>query len=166
MLRAGAYTDASKPPLGQGDNRLLPVYRYEAPDIVGTGGILREAGSQTEAIALPQRFDVAQGDLTVTLDPSLAATTIDGLDYLRNYPYQCVEQTVSRFLPNIMTYRALDQLGVANDTLKTQLDSGGQLRLAAADGAAEGQRRLGLVRAGQRQPADDRLRPDWPLGGA
>ena len=144
----GQYTDASKPPLGQGPDRLLPVYRYEAPDTVGTGGVLREAGSRTEQINLPQRFDVTQGELSVKLDPSLAATTIDGLDYLRNYPYQCIEQTVSRFLPNIITYRALDQLGVANATLKDQSGSGRELRLAAALCPAKGYRRLGLVRAG------------------
>ncbi|MBI5669953.1 MAG: Ig-like domain-containing protein [Chloroflexi bacterium] len=118
----GEYTDASKPPLGQGDNRLLPVYKYEVPETVGTAGVLREGGSVTESIVLPRRFDVTQGELTVNLDHSLAATTIDGLDYLRNYPYQCIEQTVSRFLPNIMTYRALNQLGVANADLKAQLD--------------------------------------------
>src|SRR5690606_12650 len=106
----GAFTDASKPPLGQGDERLIPVYRYEAPDIVGTAGVLREAGTRTESISLPQRFDVTQGELSISLDPSLAATTIDGLTYLRNFPHQCIEQTVSRFLPNIMTFRALDAL--------------------------------------------------------
>ncbi len=118
----GAFTDASKPPLGQGDDRLLPVYRYEVPETVGTGGMLREAGTRTEAIALPRRFDVTQGELTVRVDPSLAATTLDGLDYLRNYPYQCIEQTVSRFLPNVITYRALEKLGVADDELRANLD--------------------------------------------
>ncbi|GIL14092.1 MAG: hypothetical protein BroJett038_28120 [Chloroflexota bacterium] len=120
----GAFTDASKPPLGRGDDRLLPVYKYEAPETVGTAGVLREAGSRLESISLPRRFDVTQGELTVKLDHSLAATTLDGLEYLRNFPYQCIEQTVSKFLPNIMTYRALNQLGAANPTLKAQLDAG------------------------------------------
>ena len=119
----GQYTDASKPPLGKGENRLLPVYKYEVPETVGTGGLLREGGSRTEGISLPRRFDVTQGELSISIDPSLAATTIDGLDYLRNYEYQCVEQTVSKFLPNIMTYRALDSLGVANAQLKSDLDA-------------------------------------------
>lgn len=118
----GAFTDASKPPLGQGDERLLPVYKYEAPETVATGGVLRESGSRTESIVLPRQFDVTQGDLTVNLEPSLAATTIQGLEYLEEFPHECIEQTVSRFLPNIMTYRALDQLGVANDELKANLD--------------------------------------------
>lgn len=119
----GEFSDASRPPLGQGDNQLIPVYKYEAPETVGTAGVLREAGSRTEAIALPRRFDVTQGELTINVDRSLAATTIDGLEYLRNYPHQCVEQTVSRFLPNIMTFRALESLGVANADLEADLNA-------------------------------------------
>jgi len=118
----GAYTDASKPVLGQGDDRLLPVYRYEVPETVGTGGMIDSPGTRTEAIALPERFEVTQGELTVRVDPSLAATAIDGLDWLANYPHQCIEQTVSRFLPNIMTYRALESLGVANPQLRINLE--------------------------------------------
>ena len=119
----GVFTDASKPPLGQGDARLLPVYRYEAPETVGTGGLLREGGSRTEAIALPTAFEVTQGELTVSLEPSLAATTLEGLNYLENFPHQCIEQTVSRFLPNIMTFSALDRLGVADAALEANLNT-------------------------------------------
>ena len=119
----GAYTDASKPPLGQGDAKTLPVYKFEVPETVGTGGVLREGGQRTEGISLPQNMNVTQGELSIELDPSLAATTIEGLTYLQNYPYQCIEQTVSRFLPNIMTYRALASLNLDDAALKAQLDS-------------------------------------------
>ncbi len=122
FAKGGDFNDASKPPLGQGDKKLLPVYKYEVPETVGTAGVLREGSSITEAVTIPS--GVTQGDLTVKIDPSLAATTIDGLEYLKNYPYQCIEQTVSRFLPNIMTYRALDSLDLTNDKLKADLESG------------------------------------------
>lgn len=127
-------TDASKPPLGRGDARLLPVLRFTVPETVGTGGVLREAGSVTEAIVLPPTLNITQGELTIRLEPSLAATTIDGLTYLENFPHQCVEQTVSRFLPNVMTYRALEALGLADETLRAQLTanvSNGVQRLLA-----------------------------------
>ncbi|MBL8164613.1 MAG: Ig-like domain-containing protein [Anaerolineae bacterium] len=120
----GAFTDASKPPLGQGDNQLLPVYKYEVPETVGTAGLLLSGEAVTESISLPRRFEVTQGELTIKLDSSLAATTLDGLRYLEDFPHQCIEQTVSRFLPNIMTFRALDSLGVANDGLRRSLESG------------------------------------------
>jgi uncharacterized protein YfaS (alpha-2-macroglobulin family) len=45
----------------------------------------------------------------------------DSLQYLKTYPYDCIEQTVSRFLPNVITYRALKALGIHNAELEAQL---------------------------------------------
>ncbi len=88
-----------------------PVYKYVAPDYVGTAGQLTSNGTRTEGISLPVATAApTSGQLTLALNPSLAATTIDGLTYLQNYPYQCIEQTISKFLPNIVTYRALQKL--------------------------------------------------------
>ena len=118
----GAYTDASKPPVLQG--KPLPVYKYEVPETVGTAGTIYgpDAGSRTEAVVLPHRFNVTQGELTVRVDRSLAAATIDGLDWLENYPYYCIEQIISRFLPNAITLRALESLGVDDPVLKARLE--------------------------------------------
>ncbi len=115
------YQDASKPTLATGPDNTIPVYRYTAPDVVGTAGVLREAGSRTEAISLPPRLDTRQGELTIRLDPSLAVTATDTFDYLKNYPHQCIEQTVSRFLPNAVTYRALRNLGIQDPVLEANL---------------------------------------------
>jgi uncharacterized protein YfaS (alpha-2-macroglobulin family) len=38
---------------------------------------------------------------------------VDGLEFLEHFPYECTEQTVSRFLPNVVTYRAYQELGLA-----------------------------------------------------
>jgi uncharacterized protein YfaS (alpha-2-macroglobulin family) len=118
----GKYTDASKPPVSQG--KPLPVYKYEVPETVGTAGTVYgpEAGSRTEAVVLPRRFNVTQGNLTVRLDRSLAAATIDGLTWLREYAYYCIEQIVSRFLPNAITLRALNDLGVEDPVLQAHLE--------------------------------------------
>lgn len=120
----GQFTDASEAPLGQGEENLLPVYKYEVKETVGTGGALTgpEASTRSEVITLPRLFNVTQGDLTVKIDRSLAAATVDGLDYLQNYPYQCIEQTVSRFLPNVITSRAFAQLGLIDTELQANLD--------------------------------------------
>ena len=119
---SGTFADASKPAVGIGPDRLLPVYRYLAPDIVATAGALREPGERTEGILLPAEALAPTGELTIRLSPSLAATTLDGLEYLRNFPYQCLEQTVSRFLPNVITLRALQQVGLDNAELRASLD--------------------------------------------
>jgi uncharacterized protein YfaS (alpha-2-macroglobulin family) len=110
--------------LGQGEDRTLPVYKYEVPETVGTAGTLYgpDASSRTESIVLPRRYQVTQGELTVRVDRSLAAATVDGLNWLRNYPYYCIEQIISTFLPNAVTVRALADLGIDDPELKQNLD--------------------------------------------
>ena len=119
----GRYEDAARPAVGTGDERLLPVYRYATPETVGTSGVLNEDSTYTEIIALPPYIDPTRGDLTVQLDRSLAGTTRDGLDYLRNYRYQGIESTISRFLPNIVTVQALRSLGQPDVELEANLDA-------------------------------------------
>ncbi len=115
------YSDAVKPTLATGPDGTIPVYRYTAPDTVGTAGMLMEAGSRTEGISLPTRIDTSRGELIIHLDPSLAATLTDSFGYLKNYPHQCIEQTISRFLPNIVTYGALKDLGIQDPVLEANL---------------------------------------------
>ncbi|MGD8996876.1 MAG: Ig-like domain-containing protein [Anaerolineae bacterium] len=118
---AGGYADAARPRLTTGPEGTLLVHRYAAPEIVGTGGQLTDEDARTEAIALPPKYDDRQGELSVRLDPSLAAGMVDGLDYLEHFPYECTEQIVSRFLPNVLTYRALQELELSDPELEEKL---------------------------------------------
>jgi alpha-2-macroglobulin len=97
----------------------LPVRRYQTPEVVGTAGEV-PADGVTEAIRIPTEA-TDDGELIVALEPSLAAGIIPGLEYLEHYPYECTEQTVSRFLPNLVTVRALQVLGIENSELESQL---------------------------------------------
>ncbi len=97
----------------------LPVYHATSPEVVGTAGQVED--SILELVRLPASAEPTQGDLTVYLEPSLAAGMRDSLTYLRSYPYECVEQTVSRFLPNVATYRALQSLGIERPDLEEVL---------------------------------------------
>ncbi|MFB0537277.1 MAG: Ig-like domain-containing protein [Anaerolineae bacterium] len=118
---AGEYSDAARPRLTTGPEGSLLVHRYSAPEVVGTGGQLTEEGTRTEVVALPPKYDDRKGELLVQLDPSLAAGMRDGLSYLEHFPYECAEQTVSRFLPNVLTYRALKDLGITDPELEEKL---------------------------------------------
>ncbi|HFB52368.1 MAG TPA: alpha-2-macroglobulin, partial [Anaerolineae bacterium] len=111
--KGGGYEDAVE--------ITLPVYRHSTPETVGTAGVLNADGARLEGVALPQKFDPTQGQLTVTIEPSLAAGMRDGLTYLEHYPYECTEQVVSRFLPNVVTYRAYQKLGMDNPELAEKL---------------------------------------------
>ncbi len=120
--KSGELTDASRPPQGILDNQGIPVYRFSAPEHVGTSGQILDEGTQVEAINLPSGIDDTQGDLTVKINPSLAAGIFDGLSYLESYPYECIEQTISRFLPSVITTRALQEAGISDPSLEQNLD--------------------------------------------
>lgn len=108
----GGYNDASRPTLATVEGGGIPVYRYEVPETVATAGMIDAGGSRIEAINLPTDFgEISTGDLTVQIEPSLVAGMAAGLDYLKHYPYECVEQTVSRFLPNVLVAQALQAAG-------------------------------------------------------
>jgi uncharacterized protein YfaS (alpha-2-macroglobulin family) len=119
----GGYNDASRPTLGSLPGQGIPVYNYQVAETVGTAGSMSSGGQRTESVSLPEfpDFTPTQGSLTVEIAPSLAAGMTDGLTYLKDYPYYCSEQTVSSFLPNILTLHALQIAGVNDPTLQANL---------------------------------------------
>jgi uncharacterized protein YfaS (alpha-2-macroglobulin family) len=120
-VSGGGLQDASKPTVGSAEGGALPVLRYSAPDTVATAGILETAGELLEAINLPRRYDAAQGELMATLDPSLGSAMNTALDVLEYPAYYSTEAIVSRFLPNLAAYRALQKLNLDDPTLQSRL---------------------------------------------
>jgi uncharacterized protein YfaS (alpha-2-macroglobulin family) len=118
----GGYSDATQPTLGTLPGNGIPVLTFHVTETVGSSGALRGKGSVTEAVLLPQSLDYLDANLIVETSPSLAASMTDGLTYLKDYPYLCMEQTVSRFLPNLISVRALTLAGKTSSGLQTSLD--------------------------------------------
>ena len=119
---AAATSDSTTPTLATLPGQGLPVLAYHVSETVGSAGALTAADSVTEAVLLPQSLDYANPDLTVDTSPSLAASMVGGLTYLQDYPYLCMEQTVSRFLPNLLSLRALSLAGKSSSALQKSLD--------------------------------------------
>ncbi len=118
----GGYSDATQPTLGTLPGNGIPVLTFHVTETVGSSGVLRAKGSVTESVLLPQSLDYLEANLVVEASPSLAASMTDGLAYLNDYPYLCMEQTVSRFLPNLISIRALTLAGKSSSGLQTSLD--------------------------------------------
>ena len=116
-----AKTVAAIPPLADAVEITLPVLRYTTPEVVGTSGQVAPNEERLELVRVPANADPTQGELDVRLEPSLAAGMLGGLTYLEHYPYECTEQTMSRFLPNVVTYAALKKLGVPRPDLDAKL---------------------------------------------
>ncbi|MFQ5421384.1 MAG: alpha-2-macroglobulin, partial [Anaerolineae bacterium] len=123
-VQSGDLADATRPTLGTLDGQGIPVYKYEVPETVGTSGQILDGGAVVESIALPifPDYTPTQGEVTVKVAPSLAAAMTDGLTYLAHYQYECTEQIVSRFLPNVLTTRALKTAGLSDPALEANLD--------------------------------------------
>ncbi len=118
----GEWQDASKPTLATLEDQGLAVYRYESREVVATAGSLKKAGSRQEAVQIPQREKSEGGELTIRLQPSLAASLLDGLNYLEYFPHACLEQTVSRFLPNVLIMQAYQAAGLDDTEKRAKLD--------------------------------------------
>lgn len=132
-VRSGSYSDATISPVSKDAQGTLPVYRYDVPEYVGTAGVLRENDTRSEQVLIPS--DVVGGELRVKLDYSLASAMLDTLEALESQDYDFIEWTVSRFLPNIASYQALEAGGFANPTLRAALER--EVNLALQKLAAE-----------------------------
>lgn len=92
----------------------VPVHPDGVRRVEAKAGMIRSqpdgAGMATN-MTLPQETAPGSARLEVTLSPSLAGPILEALDYLVGYPHGCAEQTMDRFLPNIIVTRALKELG-------------------------------------------------------
>ena len=69
------------------------------------------------------RLAAPASTVEITVTPSVAGAVFSGLDYLSSFPYGCVEQTMSSFLPNIIVARALADLKLKSDQKPAELDA-------------------------------------------
>ncbi|MFM7583756.1 MAG: alpha-2-macroglobulin family protein, partial [Caldilinea sp.] len=97
----------------------IPVVRYQTPETAATSGMVAGT-SVVEAVYVPAGA-TEDGELSVTIEPSLGAGLLAGLRALEHFPYECNEQTVSRFLPNLFTVRALQELKISDPDLERSL---------------------------------------------
>ncbi|MDJ0752824.1 MAG: Ig-like domain-containing protein [Ardenticatenaceae bacterium] len=126
IAESDEYQDATKPTLTTGPNNTIPVYRYNAEDIVATAGVLTdEKPRQVEAVILPQWVDQDLGSLEIELNASLAAAVLEGLEALDHeiYDRSCPHGLAHRLLPNAVTARTLNTLPIADADLERALSS-------------------------------------------
>ena len=117
----GGLQDSSRPPQGTLEGHGIPVYRYQVRETVGTSGQMDEGGTIVEAISLPEDLADPQGEMKLQIAHSLAAGMTEGLTYLEAFPYGCIEQTISSFLPNVVSTRALRTAGLSDLQLESAL---------------------------------------------
>jgi uncharacterized protein YfaS (alpha-2-macroglobulin family) len=88
----------------------LTVRPFTAPDrFVMAGGV---QAAKTEAFEVPFNAEPGTSKLELRLAPAMAVSVLDGLESLIDYPYGCVEQTMSRVLPNAVVGRLVLALDI------------------------------------------------------
>ncbi|MEX2242375.1 MAG: alpha-2-macroglobulin family protein [Fimbriimonadaceae bacterium] len=62
------------------------------------------------------------GTMNVSLTPSILGTVLGSLDGLVDYPYGCVEQTMSRFMPAVVVRQLLRSAGISRPDLDAKIE--------------------------------------------
>lgn len=73
----------------------LPVYKSRTVDVAAQYGTTTETLTE-ESIVLPEGIYTDTGDISVVLSPSVIANLSGAFRYMRDYPYTCWEQSLTR----------------------------------------------------------------------
>ena len=80
--------------------------------------IAEPTGQRTMTLNVPANATLETATMKVHLSPSVAGSVLGALDELIGYPYGCVEQTMSRFLPTVVVAETLQELSIPFDQEK------------------------------------------------
>lgn len=119
--RGGKYADAME--------KTYLAHDHGIEKLLSKSGKVR-GNDITVKLDLPARKSEST-TLTVQLTPSLAVTMLDALPYLIDYPYGCTEQTMSRFLPAVITAKTLRDLGLQPEDVMGRVFGGIETNSAA-----------------------------------
>lgn len=90
----------------------LPVYPDGIRNLVSLNKII-ETDQKTEIeFDIPEGIDLRTVSLSFLTQPTIAGPILKSLDDLIQYPYGCVEQTMSRFLPAIIVSKTFSELKI------------------------------------------------------
>ncbi len=113
--------------------RSIPIYESGMDHVISTPPlwiIQKNAGSQDYTVAFPALSgeginmenspQVKRYEMIVI--PNLAASAMQNLEYLVEYPHGCTEQTTSQMLANLKVREFLKKNNIANPKLESRLD--------------------------------------------
>ncbi len=95
----------------------VPVNFEGLPLSTSQGGSVPAGAGAAFDLTYPPGALAGSRSLSLHVAPSMAGSLFTALDFLTSFPYGCVEQTMSGFLPNIIVKDAMHSLG-----LKANLD--------------------------------------------
>ena len=121
--RGSKYADAME--------KTYTIFEHGIEKFISRSGKMRGDGVSIK-LDIPKERRADSTKLTVQIAPSMATTMLDALPYLVNYPYGCTEQTMSRFLPAVITAKTLHDLKLKPETAMHKIFGGIEESSAAA----------------------------------
>jgi hypothetical protein len=113
--RGAKYADAME--------KTFTIFEHGIEKFVSRSGKMR-GDSVSIKLDIPKERRSESTTLTVQVAPSMATTMLDALPYLIEYPYGCTEQTMSRFLPAVITAKTLRDLGLRPEAAMNKIFGG------------------------------------------
>ena len=115
QARGNNYADAME--------KTFTIFEHGIEKFISKSGKMR-GDSVSVKLDIPKERRAGSTNLTVQIAPSMATTMLDALPYLIDYPYGCTEQTMSRFLPAVITAKTLRDLGLKPETAMHKIFGG------------------------------------------
>src|SRR5437868_14612644 len=112
-------------------DKTFTIFEHGIENFVSKSGKMR-GDSVSVKLYIPKERRTDSTTLTVQIAPSMATTMLDALPYLIDYPYGCTEQTMSRFLPAVITSKTLRDLGLEPEDVMGRAFGGIETNFAAA----------------------------------
>jgi uncharacterized protein YfaS (alpha-2-macroglobulin family) len=94
---------------------VLPVNIPGVKMAEAKGGSMAAGGAAAFDLTFPAKVQPGSRRLAIRLSPSIAGSLFGALEYLTSFPYGCVEQTMSSFLPDITVAQVVRELGLKSD---------------------------------------------------
>jgi uncharacterized protein YfaS (alpha-2-macroglobulin family) len=99
------------------------VHEHGIEKFIAKSGKLRSDDFSIH-LNIPKERKAGSTSLSVDITPSMAVTMLDALPYLIDFPYGCTEQTMSRFLPAVITAKTLSDLGQSPQSMANKIFGG------------------------------------------
>ncbi|MCW3100553.1 MAG: Large extracellular alpha-helical protein [Chthonomonadaceae bacterium] len=121
-LRVTAYTPkTNNVQFTDGVETSLPIRPHGREVVTAFAGEVTAKNPETEVVRLDPKAVPELSRLTVHVTPSIAGSLVGATDYLIGFPYGCTEQTMSRFLPDLLVERVLKLHGMSDVKRREQL---------------------------------------------
>jgi uncharacterized protein YfaS (alpha-2-macroglobulin family) len=111
-LRLTAWTTSGGKQYTDGIEKTIPIRAWGRDTFTAISGVLESGNpTSTKNLTLDPAAVPEATRLQVRITPSISSALVGGLDYLIGYPYGCTEQTLSRFVPDLLIQRLQKKSG-------------------------------------------------------